>query len=81
MVVRADVHLLDSLPQYKKPLPDLYEGKCSLDLSLAGRAGSKTDVVELQYIAPPQMLRKFLEGSKDEIAQAILKIIKEAITE
>lgn len=51
-----------------------------LDLSLAGRAGSKTDVVELQSIAPPQRLRKFLEGSEDEIAQTILKIIKEAVT-
>ncbi|MEM4189525.1 MAG: electron transfer flavoprotein subunit beta/FixA family protein [Candidatus Caldarchaeum sp.] len=52
-----------------------------LNPSLAGRAGSKTDVVELQSIAPPQRLKKFLEGSEDEIAQAILKIIKEAVTE
>ncbi|MEM4314977.1 MAG: electron transfer flavoprotein subunit beta/FixA family protein [Nitrososphaerota archaeon] len=50
-----------------------------LDLSLVGKAGSKTDVVELQSVTPPQRLRKFLEGSEDEIARAILKIIREAV--
>ncbi|MEM2351938.1 MAG: hypothetical protein QXT26_05985 [Thermoproteota archaeon] len=48
-----------------------------LDLNLTGKPGSKTDVIELQSIAPPQRLRKFLEGSEEEKASAIIKIIQE----
>ncbi|GBC71339.1 Caffeyl-CoA reductase-Etf complex subunit CarD [Candidatus Calditenuaceae archaeon HR02] len=49
-----------------------------LDLNLTGKTGSKTEVIELHPIAPPQRLRKFLEGSEEEKARAIIKIIRES---
>ncbi len=51
-----------------------------LDLNLTGKTGSRTDVIELQSIAPPQRLRKFLEGSEEEKAKTIVKILKELKT-